>query len=67
MKKGDAFGEVCCGIKSVWSIFKAEIFIYQSKANSDGEILAGRITHLLEPEIRKILIRGLYGNEPFGQ
>ena len=25
----------------------------------------GRITHLLDPEIRKVFVRGLYGKESF--
>ena len=29
--------------------------MYQSKANLDVNILANRITHLLHPEIRKVL------------
>ena len=32
-------------------------------ANLDGNILFGRITHLLHPEIRKMLVRDFDGNE----
>ena len=37
------------------------MLIYQSKVNFDGKILFGNITHLKEPEIRKMLERGLWG------
>ena len=43
-------------------IFKIELLIYQSKANLDEKILFDKITHHLNPEIRKMLVRGLYGN-----
>ena len=33
-----------CEIKSMRPIFKTEILIYQSKANSDEKILLGKIT-----------------------
>ena len=32
--------------KRMWPIFNAEMFIYQSKANVDKNILFGRVTHL---------------------
>ena len=32
------------------------MLIFQSKANLDEEILCGKITHQLDPEIRKILV-----------
>ena len=44
-------------------IFKAKMLIYQSKANLDEEILFGIIVHNLDPEIRKILVRGMLGNK----
>ena len=43
---------VDCEIKSTRPIFKNEMFIYQSKANSDGKILFDKITHYLDPEVR---------------
>ena len=41
------------GIKCIWPIFKTEMLIYQSKINLDEKILFGKITHLLDPEIRQ--------------
>ena len=43
-----AFG--CCGIKSMWLIFKTKVSIYQSKANLDVKILFSSITHRMDPE-----------------
>ena len=51
------------GIRSVYVIFKIKLLIYQSKANLDVKILFGKITHYLDPEIKKILVRGMLGNE----
>ena len=39
------------------------MLIYQSKANLDEKILFGKITRHLDPEIRKMLVRGMFGNE----
>ena len=40
------------------------MLIYQSKkANLDMKILFDNITHLIDPEIRKMLERGLFGNQ----
>ena len=52
-----------CGIKSMWSIFKIEMFIYQPKVNLDEKILFGSIPHLTDPEIRKMLAKGMFGNK----
>ena len=52
-----------CEIKSMRPIFKTEMLIYQSKANLDEKILFGKITHHLDPEIRKMLVNGKFGNE----
>ena len=42
-------------------IFKTKMLIYQSKANLDANIfLLVSITHLIEPEIRKMLESCLY-------
>ena len=43
-------------------IFKTDWFIYQSKVNLDEKILFGSIPHLTDPEIRKMLVKGLFGN-----
>ena len=43
-------------------IFKTEIFIYQSKINLDEKILFVSIPHLTDPEIRKMLLTGMFGN-----
>ena len=52
-----------CGIKFSWLILKNKQLTYQSKANLNMKILLGDITHLIDPEIRKMLQRGLYGNQ----
>ena len=44
-------------------IFKTEMLIYHSKANLYKKILFGKITHHLDPEIRKMLVRGMFGNK----
>ena len=52
-----------CDVKSMHLIFKTEMLIYQSRANSDVQILFGKITRLLDPEIRKLLVSGFVWNE----
>ena len=52
-----------CGIKSMCRIFKTEMFIYQSKVNLDEKILFGSIPHLADPEIRKMLVKGMFWNK----
>ena len=47
----------------MWLIFKTEILIYQFNANLDEKILFGKITRLVDPEMRKMLERGFYGHE----
>ena len=44
-------------------IFKTEMLIYQSKANLDEKILFSKITHHSDPEIRKMLVNGMFGNK----
>ena len=44
-------------------IFKTEKFIYQSKVNVDEKILFGSIPHFTDPEIRKMLVKGMFGNK----
>ena len=44
-------------------IFKTEMLMYQSKANLDEKILFGNITNHSDPEIRKMLVRGMFGNQ----
>ena len=46
-------------------IFKTELLIHQSKANLDEKLLLDEIAHLLNIEIRKVPVRGLYGNRIF--
>ena len=43
-------------------IFETKMLIYQSKAKLDVRILFSNIKHLIDPEIRKMLGKGLYGN-----
>ena len=56
---------VGCYIKSMGPIFKTELLIYQSQANLDEKLLFDKITHHLDIEIRKMPVRGLYGNQIF--
>ena len=44
-------------------IFKTEMFICQSKVNLDENILFGSLHHFTVPEIRKMLVRGMYWNK----
>ena len=37
--------------------------LYQSKANLNEKNLFGKITHHLDPEIRKMLVNGKFGNQ----
>ena len=46
-------------------IFKTEMLIYQSKANLGVKILFDKITHHLEPEIRKLLLTGIFLKREF--
>ena len=57
------FRLVGCGVRCTWPTFKAEILIYQLKANFVVKIIFGNITHLTDAEIRKMLVRGLNRNE----
>ena len=50
-------------LKSVRSISKTKMLIYQSKANLDDKILFRIITDLLDPKIKKMLVRGLNRSE----
>ena len=54
---------MACGVKSTWPIFKTKILICQSKVNLDGKIFFGTMTHHVDPEIRKIMMSGLYEDE----
>ena len=44
-------------------IFKPEFLIYHSKDNLHEKILFGKITHHLNPDIRKMLVKSMFGNE----
>ena len=44
-------------------ICKTEMLIHQSKANLDEKILFRNISHHLDPEIRKMIVKGKFGNE----
>ena len=52
-----------CKIKNMRPILETKILIYQSKANLDVKSLFGNITHLVDPEIRKMLEKGLIGSQ----
>ena len=43
--------------------FKTNMLIYQSKANLDEKNLFRKIAHHLDLEIRKMLVRGMFGNK----
>ena len=47
-------------IKSMRPIFRTKMLICQSKANLDEKILFGKITHHLDPGIRKVLLRSMF-------
>ena len=49
-------------MKNMRSIFKNYMFIFHSKANLDEKTLFGKITHHLDPEIKKMQVRGKFGN-----
>ena len=44
-------------------IFKTKMLINHPKDNLDVKIFIVKIIHLVDPEIRKMLVRGLYGNK----
>ena len=50
-------------MESTRQVFKIEMLFYQSKANLGEKILYGKVTHGLDPEIRKMLARGMFGNK----
>ena len=50
-------------IKSMRLIFKTKMLIFQSTANSDEKILFGKITHHLDLDITKMLVRSIFGNK----
>ena len=50
-------------MKSTWLMFKIRNLIYLSKANLHMNILFGKITHLLDSETRKMLLRVSYCHE----
>ena len=41
-------------------MFRIKVLIYRSKANLDKKILFGKITHHLDPEMRKMLVNGKF-------
>ena len=44
-------------------IFKTDMFSYKSKVNLDEKILFGSISHLTDPDIKKMLLKGMFGNK----
>ena len=44
-------------------MFKTEMLNYQSKVNLDENILFGSSPHLTDPEIKKMLVKGMFGNK----
>ena len=44
-------------------IFKTKVLTYQSTANLDENILFGKIAHLQDPKISKMLVRCCMGAE----
>ena len=49
------------GIKSTRPIFKTKVLIFQSRGSLDEKILFAKITHHLDEEISKMLVRGVFG------
>ena len=49
------------GIRSILPIFKSKMFVSQSKAKLAEKMWFGRITHYLDPEIRQMLVSGMFG------
>ena len=49
----------------MWLIFRTDMLITELKANLDVKTLFGTITHLKDPKISKMPVRGLYGNFEF--
>ena len=47
----------------MWPIFITKISIYHSKANLDDKNAFGKITHHFDPEIRKMLVIGMFGSK----
>ena len=41
------------------------MLIYHSKANLDEKVLFGNIPHFIDPEIREMLVKCMFGNENF--
>ena len=52
-------------MRNIRPIFKTEMLMYQSKANLVEKTLFGKVTHLYDSIIRKMPVRGLYGNRKF--
>ena len=52
-------------MKGMWPKFKTEKLIYPAEANIDRcePFFFGKIIHLLNPESKNMLVRGLYGND----
>ena len=44
-------------------LFKTEIFTYKSKVNLYKKILSGSIPYLTDPGIRKMLVKGMFGDK----
>ena len=51
-----------CEIKIIRLIFATDLFIYHTEANLDEEILLDKITHHLDSEIRKMLVKSVFGS-----
>ena len=49
-------------MKSMRAIFKTKMLIFLSKANLDEKILFGKVIHHLKLDIRKMLVKGMFGN-----
>ena len=44
-------------------IFKTEMLIYQPKVNLDEKILSGNISHFIDPESRRMLVKCMFRNK----
>ena len=45
----------------MWLIFNTKMLIFRPQANLNDKILFGKINHQLGPDIRKILVRVMFG------
>ena len=55
--------QTTCTVWKKQSISSTEILIYPSKINLGAKLLSGKITPLLDSEIKRMLVKDCYRNE----